>query len=213
MNSAEAKKVVETALLCASEPLPLGHLRRLFDGEVGPDTVRVLLDDLRADWSDRGLELVTVSGGWRFQSRTEMAPYLARLSPDKPPRYSRALMETLAIIAYRQPVTRGDIEEIRGVSVSSQIVKTLEDRGWIEVIGHKDVIGRPALLGTTRQFLDDLGLRALAELPALSDGGGAEQLEQRLIPLETAPAAEAAEVAQAPVMTGSDPSGIEPVSS
>jgi segregation and condensation protein B len=171
MNTEEAKIVIEAALLCARQPMSVAELRRLFDEEIAADTVRALLEDLRADWQDRGIELVTLATGWRFQSTSRMAPYLDRLHPEKPPRYSRALMETLAIIAYRQPVTRGDIEEIRGVSVASQLVKTLEDRGWVEVIGHKDVLGRPELLGTTRQFLDDLGLRTLGELPALLEPG------------------------------------------
>lgn len=184
MNTHEAKIVIEAALLCAQEPLTVAELRKLFDDELGVDTVRVLLDDLRADWNGRGIGLVSLASGWRFQTLPSMAPYLERLNPEKPPRYSRAVLETLAIIAYRQPVTRGDIEEIRGVTVSSQIVRTLEDRGWIETIGHKDVLGRPALFGTTRRFLDDLGLRALSELPPLEAGEpaleAADALGQRL---------------------------------
>jgi segregation and condensation protein B len=168
MITAQAKSVIEAALLSAAHPLSVADLRRLFDDEVGADTVRGVLEELRLDWRHRGVRLVALAGGWRFQTAPEVAEYLARLHPEKPPRYSRAVMETLAIIAYRQPVTRGDIEEIRGVTVSSQVVKTLEDRGWIETIGHKDVIGRPALLATTRQFLDDLGLSSLDALPALS---------------------------------------------
>ncbi len=168
MITAQAKSVIEAALLSAAHPLSVADLRRLFDDEVGADTVRGVLEELRLDWRHRGIRLVALAGGWRFQTAPEVAAYLARLHPEKPPRYSRAVMETLAIIAYRQPVTRGDIEEIRGVTVSSQVVKTLEDRGWIETIGHKDVIGRPALLATTRQFLDDLGLSSLDALPALS---------------------------------------------
>ena len=167
MNTLEAKIVIETALLCAQQPMPVAELRRLFADEVSAETVRALLDELRDDWRGRGVRLVSLATGWRFQTAPEMAPFLERLHPEKPPKYSRAVLETLAIIAYRQPVTRGDIEEIRGVTVSSQIVRALEERGWIEVIGHKDVIGRPALFGTTRQFLDDLGLRALSELPSL----------------------------------------------
>jgi segregation and condensation protein B len=167
MNTSEARLVLETALLCAQEPLQLSELRRLFADEVGNDTLRGLLDDIHQSWADRGIELVALASGWRFQSRPSMRPYLERLNPEKPPKYSRAVMETLAIVAYRQPVTRGDIEEIRGVTVSTQVVKALEDRGWIEVIGHRDAPGRPALFGTTRHFLDDLGLRALDELPAL----------------------------------------------
>lgn len=185
MNTQEAKIVIEAALLCSQQPMNLSELRRLFDEEIAADTVRALLDELRQDWQGRGVQLATLATGWRFQSTPQMAPYLERLSPEKPPRYSRALMETLAIIAYRQPVTRGDIEEIRGVTVSSQLVKTLEERGWVEVIGHKDVLGRPELLGTTRQFLDDLGLRSLGELPPLLEPGqtpgAAEAIAQRVI--------------------------------
>ena len=172
MNTQEAKRVLEAALLCAQQPLALAELRTLFADELGPDTLRALLDDLRGDWQGRGVELVMLAGGWRFQSRPEMREYLDRLNPEKPPRYSRAAMETLAIIAYRQPVTRGDIEDIRGVTVSSQIVKQLEDRGWIEAIGFREAPGRPALYATTRQFLDDLGLAGLEQLPVL-DGPAA----------------------------------------
>jgi segregation and condensation protein B len=169
MNTQEAKIVLETALICAQEPLKLGDLRKLFADGVSADTVRTLLEDLKRDWSGRGVELVGLASGWRFQSKPAMRSYLDRLHPEKPPKYSRAVLETLAIIAYRQPVTRGDIEEIRGVTVNTQVVKQLEDRGWIEVIGHRDVPGRPALYATTRQFLDDLGLTALDELPPLDD--------------------------------------------
>lgn len=169
MNTQEAKIVLETALICAQEPLKLGELRKLFADGVSADTVRTLLEDLKHDWSGRGVELVGLASGWRFQSKPAMRSYLDRLHPEKPPKYSRAVLETLAIIAYRQPVTRGDIEEIRGVTVNTQVVKQLEDRGWIEVIGHRDVPGRPALYATTRPFLDDLGLRALDELPPLAD--------------------------------------------
>jgi len=170
MNTDDARRVLETALLCTPQPLSLRELRQLFDDEVGPDTLRALLDDLARDWRGRGVELVTLASGWRFQSRPEMRAYLDRLHPEKPPRYSRAVLETLAIIAYRQPVTRGDIEDIRGVVVGSQIVRQLEERGWIDVIGHRDAPGRPALYATTRQFLDDLGLARLDQLPA-PDGG------------------------------------------
>lgn len=169
MNTQEAKIVLETALICAQEPLRVNDLRRLFADEVGADTIRVLLEELRRDWEQRGVELVALASGWRFQSRPVMREYLDRLNPEKPPKYSRAVMETLAIIAYRQPVTRGDIEEIRGVAVSTEVVKKLEDRSWIEVIGHRDVPGRPALYATTKNFLDDLGLRTLDELPPLED--------------------------------------------
>jgi len=170
MNTQEAKIVLETALLTAGEPLPLSELRQLFADELNADTLRVLLDELGRDWQGRGIELVTLASGWRFQSRPAMRPYLDRLNPEKPPKYSRAVLETLAIIAYRQPVTRGDIEEIRGVTVSTQVIKTLEDRGWIEAIGHRETPGRPSLLATTRAFLDDLGLRSLEELPPLGMG-------------------------------------------
>lgn len=168
MNTEEVKRVLETALICAGHPLPLQDLQMLFDGQVGADTLRVVLRELALDWQGRGVELVTLASGWRFQSRPEMRPFLDRLHPEKPPRYSRAVLETLAIVAYRQPVTRGDIEDIRGVTVSSQIVKQLEDRGWIEAIGYRETPGRPALYATTRQFLDDLGLASLAQLPELS---------------------------------------------
>lgn len=172
MNTSDAKRVLETALICASQPLPLRDMRTLFADEIGPDTLRSLLDELAADWEGRGVELVSLSNGWRFQSRPQMREYLDRLNPEKPPKYSRAVMETLAIVAYRQPVTRGDIEDIRGVTVSSQIIKQLEDRGWVEAIGYREAPGRPALLATTRQFLDDLGLSSLDQLP-LIDGSPA----------------------------------------
>jgi segregation and condensation protein B len=174
MNTSEAKLVLETALICASAPLTLAEMKALFDGQVGADTLRQLLDELGRDWKGRGVELVALASGWRLQSRPEMRPYLDRLHPEKPPRYSRAAMETLAIVAYRQPVTRGDIEDIRGVTVSSQIVKQLEDRGWIEAIGFREGPGRPALYATTRQFLDDLGLASLDQLPPLSGPQGDE---------------------------------------
>lgn len=171
--------MLETALLCASQPMQLAEMRKLFgdDAEFDNDKLRALLQDLQGHWADRGMDLVQLASGWRFQSRPQMQRYLERLNPEKPPKYSRAVMETLAIVAWRQPVTRGDIEDIRGVTVSSQIVKTLEDRGWIETIGHRDAPGRPALFGTTRQFLDDLGLRALDELPPLDTAQAAAALE------------------------------------
>jgi segregation and condensation protein B len=187
MNTDEAKKVLETALLCAREPMTIHGMKKLFDGPgVGADTIKILLEELRQDWQDRGIEIVSLASGWRFQSRPEMKAYLDRIAPEKPPRSSRATLETLAIIAYRQPVTRGDIEEIRGVAVNSQTVKMLEDRGWIDVVGHREVPGRPALLGTTRQFLDDLGLASLSQLPPLqqvgdgADGRSLEALEAAL---------------------------------
>ncbi len=167
MNTSEAKRVLETALICASAPLPLNEMRTLFQGEVGADTLRRLLDELVGDWQGRGVELVVLASGWRFQSRPEMRTYLDRLHPEKPPKYSRAALETLAIVAYRQPVTRGDIEDIRGVTVSSQIVKQLEERGWIDAIGYREAPGRPALYATTKHFLDDLGLASLDQLPTI----------------------------------------------
>jgi len=190
MNTDEVKKVLETALLCAREPMTIHAMKKLFvdvdvsgrplDTGVGSDTIKILLEELRQDWQDRGIEIVSLASGWRFQSRPEMKPYLDRIAPEKPPKYSRATLETLAIIAYRQPVTRGDIEEIRGVAVNSQTIKMLEDRGWIDVVGHREVPGRPALLGTTKQFLDDLGLAALSQLPPLqqvADIGAGRSLE------------------------------------
>ena len=166
-NLKEIKLVLETALLVGQEPLSLHGLKKLFDFELSTDILRKLLEELRQDWTGRGVELVSVASGWRFQARAEYQKYLDRLNPEKPPRYSRAVMETLAIIAYKQPVTRGDIEDIRGVTVSSQVIKTLEERGWIDAVGHRDVPGRPALFATTKQMLDDLGLRSLEELPQL----------------------------------------------
>jgi segregation and condensation protein B len=176
MNTQDAKRVLETALICASQPMPLRDMRALFADQLGPDTLRSLLDELGRDWAGRGVELVALATGWRFQSRPEMREFLDRLNPEKPPRYSRAVLETLAIIAYRQPVTRGDIEDIRGVVVSSQIIKQLEDRNWIEAIGHRDAPGRPALYATTRQFLDDLGVESLDKLPVLDGPPGAGAL-------------------------------------
>ncbi len=171
MNTQDAKRVLETALICAREPLADRDMRALFADEIGADAVQALLNELTVDWQDRGVELVRVSTGWRFQSRPEMHEFLDRLNPEKPPKYSRAVMETLAIIAYRQPVTRGDIEDIRGVAVASQIIKQLEDRGWIEPIGYREAPGRPALLATTRAFLDDLGLVSLDALPLIEGQG------------------------------------------
>ena len=173
MNTSEAKRVLETALICAAAPMPLNDMRSLFNGEVGADTLRRMLEELVNDWEDRGVELVALASGWRFQSRPEMREYLDRLHPEKPAKYSRAAMETLAIVAYRQPVTRGDIEDIRGVTVSSQIVKQLEDRGWIDAIGYREAPGRPALYATTRQFLDDLGLASLDQLPPIDGNSDA----------------------------------------
>jgi segregation and condensation protein B len=167
MNTADAKRILETALICTQQPLPVRELRVLFGDELGADTIKDLLAELQLEWAQRGVELVCVASGWRFQSRPEMREYLDRLHPEKPPRYSRAALETLAIIAYRQPVTRGDMEDIRGVTINSQILKQLEDRGWVEVIGHREAVGRPSLYATTRQFLDDLGIASLDQLPEL----------------------------------------------
>ena len=169
MTSADAKRILETALICAPQPISLRDLQGLFAGELGPDTLKSLLLELQDDWAQRGVELVLVASGWRFQSRPELREYLDRLHPEKPPKYTRATLETLAIIAYRQPVTRGDMEDIRGVTINSLLLKQLEDRGWVEVIGHRETVGRPALYATTRQFLDDLGLQSLEQLPLLED--------------------------------------------
>ncbi len=165
MNTVDAKRVLETALICSHQPIQIRDLRVLFQDALGADTLRTLLEELQLEWAQRGVELVQVATGWRFQSRPEMREYLDRLNPEKPPKYSRAVMETLAIIAYRQPVTRGDMEDIRGVTVNSLVIKQLEDRGWVEVIGHRETVGRPSLYATTRQFLDDLGLASLDQLP------------------------------------------------
>ena len=171
MQTTDAKRVLETALICAGQAVTLRELAALFDGALSLDTIKRLLEDLQLEWTHRGVELVPVASGWRFQSRPELRMYLDRLHPEKPPKYTRAALETLAIIAYRQPVTRGDIEDIRGVTVNSLIIKQLEDRGWVEVIGHRETVGRPALLATTRQFLDDLGLASLDQLPSLEEAG------------------------------------------
>ena len=201
MNTADAKRVLETALICSQQPLPVRDMRTLFDDSLGADTLKALLLDLQDDWALRGVELVNVASGWRFQSRPEMREYLDRLHPEKPPRYTRAVLETLAIIAYRQPVTRGDIEDIRGVTVNSLILKQLEDRGWVESIGHRETVGRPALYATTRQFLDDLGLASLDQLPPSEHPnaqiGVLEALERRddaaqpPLPMDDQPEAEA----------------------
>src|SRR5947199_2728520 len=184
----EIKQILEAALLVAGEPVHVTQLARLFEPALDADLVRRLLDELRADWSGRKVELVQVASGWRFQGRPDVQTYLDRLSPEKPPRYSRAVMETLAIIAYRQPVTRGDIEAIRGVAVSTNVVKTLEDRQWVEVVGHRDTPGRPALYATTKTFLDDLGLRSLAELPPLAELDASHLLETPDAPTKAAEA-------------------------
>ena len=187
MNTTDARRVLETALICTQQPLSVRELRVLFNDELGPDTIKALLADLQEEWTQRGVELVLVANGWRFQSRPQMREYLDRLHPEKPPKYTRAVLETLAIIAYRQPVTRGDMEEIRGVTINSQILKQLEDRGWVEVIGHREAVGRPALYATTRQFLDDLGLESLDQLPMLeSPAQQAELMNALSAPTDTA---------------------------
>jgi len=187
MNSLDAKRVLETALLCATQPLQVRELRQLFHDALGADTIKTLLTDIQQDWTQRGLELVQVASGWRMQSRPEMRDFLDRLHPEKPPKYSRAAMETLAIIAYRQPVTRGDMEDIRGVTVNSLVIKQLEDRGWVEVIGHRETVGRPMLYATTRQFLDDLGIASMDQLPPLeAQSAGESFFEQLAQPREEA---------------------------
>ena len=180
MNTTDAKRIVETALICALQPIPLRDLGVLFDGELATDTLKLILNELKNDWSERGVELVAVASGWRFQSRPQMRDYLDRLHPEKPPRYSRAVLETLAIIAYRQPVTRGDMEDIRGVTINSLILKQLEDRGRIDVIGHRETVGRPALYATTRQFLDDLGIASLDQLPLMEGEEGKDLLLEQI---------------------------------
>ena len=197
-SPSEAKRILEAALLAAQEPLGVIDLKRLFEGELSADTLRKLLAEIAEEWKGRAVELLSLASGWRFQTRAEFRPYVERLFPEKPPRYSRAVMETLAIIAYRQPVTRGDIEDVRGVVVSTQIVQSLEARGWIDIVGHRETPGRPALYATTKKFLDDLGLRTLEELPPL------EEIAQTL-QLEPAPAP----AAQAPAVAGEE-AGAEP---
>ncbi len=195
------KRVLEAAILCSTEPIPTSELKRLFDNAVDSDTIRKLLEDLRSEWHDKSVELTAVATGWRFRVRPEYQKYLDRLNPEKPPKYSRAVMETLAIIAYRQPVTRSDIEQIRGVVVSAQTIKSLEERGWIEAIGHLEKPGRPAIFGTTTQFLNDLNLRALEELPPLEELQAAinatELLQQNLIEISSADEPEVEEVLHA----------------
>ena len=180
MNTVDAKRVLETALICASQPLQVRELRTLFDDVLGADTIKTLLDELQLDWAQKGVELVSVATGWRFQSRPQMREYLDRLHPEKPPKYTRATLETLAIIAYRQPCTRGDMEDIRGVTINSLIIKQLEDRGWVETIGHRETVGRPALFATTKQFLDDLGLESLNQLPALDNSAAQASAFEKL---------------------------------
>ena len=190
MNTVDAKRVLETALICAQQPLPLREMGVLFNGALNSDSIKLALADLQNDWTGRGVELVQVATGWRFQSRPQMREYLDRLHPEKPPRYSRATLETLAIIAYRQPVTRGDMEDIRGVTINSLILKQLEDRGWVDVIGHRETVGRPARYATTKQFLDDLGVRSLDELPAMDSTAGQVAVLEQIEFGMTAPAPE-----------------------
>ena len=187
-SPSDAKRILEAALLAAQEPLGIAELKRLFEGKVSTETVRHLLAELAEEWNGRAVGLVSLASGWRFQTRPEFQPYIERLFPEKPPRYSRAVMETLAIIAYRQPVTRGDIENIRGVVVSAQIIQALESRGWIDVVGHRETPGRPALYATTRSFLDDLGLRSLEELPPLEEIAKTLQLEPQPVAVAEAAA-------------------------
>jgi len=193
MNTTDARRILETALICAQQPLTLRELGVLFNGDIAAESIKFVLVELQNEWSGRGVELVHVASGWRFQSRPEMREYLDRLSPEKPPRYSRATLETLAIIAYRQPVTRGDMEDIRGVTINSLMLKQLEERGWVEVIGHRETVGRPALYATTRQFLDDLGVESLAGLPSMA-GTPAQmaKLEQFELGMERVPASDPA---------------------
>jgi segregation and condensation protein B len=180
MNTVDAKRILETALICSQQPLAVRELRILFNDALSADIVKAILRELQDEWSPRGVELICVASGWRFQSRPEMREFLDRLHPEKPPKYTRATLETLAIIAYRQPVTRGDMEDIRGVTINSLIIKQLEDRGWVEVIGHREAAGRPALFATTRQFLDDLGIESLDQLPVLDSATGEARVLQAL---------------------------------
>jgi segregation and condensation protein B len=203
----QIKGILEAALLVAGEPVPVSVLSRLFDPALSADLTRRLLDDIRSDWSGRKIELVQVASGWRFQGRPEIQPFLDRLSPEKPPRYSRAVMETLAIIAYQQPVTRGDIESIRGVAVSTNVIKALEDRQWIEAVGHRETPGRPALYATTKTFLDDLGLTSLAELPPLAELDPSHLLETPDAPTK---AAEAPLALASPILGGDAAAAAEP---
>ena len=209
MNTVDAKRVLETALICSHQPIQIRDLRVLFQDALGADTLRTLLEELQLDWAQRGVELVQVATGWRFQSRPEMREYLDRLNPEKPPKYSRAVMETLAIIAYRQPVTRGDMEDVRGVTINSLVLKQLEDRGWVEVIGHRETVGRPALYATTRQFLDDLGLASLDQLPVYDSAQAQANAFARLgeddPSLQLDMALESTDAADAPIFELSSP--------
>ena len=218
MNTLDAKCVLETALICAAQPLQVREMEVLFDGVLSADTIKQLLHQLQDDWASRGVELVHVANGWRFQSRPAMREFLDRLHPEKPPKYTRATLETLAIIAYRQPVTRGDMEDIRGVTINGLLLKQLEERGWVEVIGHRETVGRPALYATTRQFLDDLGVESLDQLPVLSSGEGEgamlEQIEFGLSDSAAAvEAADAADSAQSLLIPKDEPLEHAPIES
>jgi segregation and condensation protein B len=183
---AQVKRILEAALLSSTDPLTVLQMKRLFSGQVDADNIRKVLDELKGEWAERSIELTSVASGWRFRVKPEYQSFLDRISNEKPPRYSRAVLETLAIVAYRQPVTRGDIEEIRGVAVSPPTLKALEERGWIETVGHRETPGRPALFATTRKFLDDLNLRSLEELPALEELQAALEPAASLVPIESA---------------------------
>src|SRR5688572_18025699 len=203
-SPSDAKRILEAALLASQEPLSIADLKRLFDTEVSAETLRHLLAELAGEWDGRAVALVSLASGWRFQTRPEFQPYIERLFPEKPPRYSRAVLETLAIIAYRQPVTRGDIENIRGVVVSTQIVQALENRGWIDIVGHRETPGRPALYATTRRFLDDLGLRSLEELPPLEEIAKTLQFEPQPVQQVSEAEIRVVEEEQHSVATGTD---------
>jgi len=199
LDIAHVKRVLEAALLSSTEPLSVQALRRLFSGQVSADNLRKTLDELREEWTGRAIELTAVASGWRFRVKPEYQVHLDKITNEKPPRYSRAVLETLAIIAYRQPVTRGDIEEVRGVAVSPATLKALEERGWIEAVGHRETPGRPALFATTRKFLDDLNLRSLEELPAL------EELQSALEPQPQLAAIDADSAPQQESLIGGEP--------
>jgi segregation and condensation protein B len=198
IDIAHVKRVLEAALLSATEPLGVQQLKRLFAGQVDADNIRKVLDELKGEWGERSIELTNVASGWRFRVKPEYQQFLDRITNEKPPRYSRAVLETLAIIAYRQPVTRGDIEEVRGVAVSPPTLKALEERGWIEIVGHRESPGRPALFATTRKFLDDLNLRSLEELPPLEELQAALEPAPNLATIAAAPQPPEAEEAEAP---------------
>ena len=177
-ESAEVKKIIEMALLCSASPLAISALRRLFKPQAEAAAIRAAVAELRGEWENRALDLIETAGGFQFITRPECREFLARLNPQRPPRLSRQLLEVLAVIAYRQPATRGDIERIRGVVVSPQHLRFLEECGWIEAVGRRETAGRPTIFGTTKTLLDDLGLKSLDELPPLDDlesldvGGG-----------------------------------------